>query len=344
MFIDNIEIFGFRNLKSKKRFSFADNKNIIFGPNGSGKTSILEAIYILGFGRSFLNVKKNDLLNIESSEFMINSSVVKSALRFNISASLNRKFSMFIDGEKTGIAGIGKNLFPLFFSSSDYVSLISSRSGLRKLFDKFIFGADVLYSNELIEYKKIIRNKSSLLKQNPDISHLNGWNKLLAERIFGITKKRINFIIKLNELLKKRNNGNLEIKYVPSSPDFESIDHINQDQVLFVLNNIIRKEILVKTPLVGSHLDKYEIFLDGRPLSLFSSGEKKINLLFIYLSYIDMFFTSRGEYPVFLVDDYDIAMDEKNIEQFISNYPDMQIIATSVRNNKNFETIIKLKP
>ncbi len=71
---------------------------------------------------------------------------------------------MFIDGEKTGIAGIGKNLFPLFFSSSDYVSLISSRSGLRKLFDKFIFGTDVLYSNELIEYKKIIRNKSSLLE------------------------------------------------------------------------------------------------------------------------------------------------------------------------------------
>jgi len=89
-------------------------------------------------------------------------------------------------------------------------------------------------------------------------------------------------------------------------------------------------------------LAKNEIIFNKRALSLFSSGEKKINLLFIYLSYIDMFLSYRGEYPVFLVDDYDIAMDEKNTERLISNYPEMQIIATSVRNNKNFETILKL--
>ncbi|MEN8221635.1 MAG: AAA family ATPase [Acidobacteriota bacterium] len=344
MFIDNIEISGFRNLKSKKVISFKNNKNIIFGPNGSGKTSVLEAIYILGFGRSFLNVKKNDMLNSGSNEFFISSSVIRSDLKINISASFNRKFSLFLDGEKTGIAGVGKNLFPLFFSSSDYVSLISSRSGLRKLFDKFVFGTDLLYSNELIEYKKIIRNKSSLLKQNPDIAHLKGWNKLLADRILSITKKRVGFVQEINERLKTRNSGNLEIKYIESAPEFENSEDYDLDLVMSVLNNIMEKEVLFKTPLVGTHLDKYEIFLNKRPLKLFSSGEKKINLLFIYLAYIDMFFSSRGEYPVFLVDDYDIAMDEKNTELLISNYPEMQIIATSVRNNKNFETIIKLNP
>jgi len=343
LYIDNIEISGFRNLKSKNIFSFENNKNIIFGPNGSGKTSVLEAIYILGFGRSFLNVKKNDILNNQSNEFLINSSVIRSNFKFNISASFNKKFSLYLDEEKTGIAGIGKNLFPLFFSSSDYVSLISSRSGLRKLFDKFIFGTDILYSNDLIEYKKIIRNKSSLLKQNPDISHLKGWNKLLAEQVLNITKKRAMFVENINNCIKKNNIGNLEIKYIESSGEFEIGKDFNFDKVMSILNNILNKEVIYKTPLMGSHLDKYEIYLDGRVLRLFSSGEKKINLLFVYLAYIDMFLSSRGEYPVFLVDDYDIAMDKKNTELLISNYPEMQIIATSVRNNKNFENNIKLK-
>ncbi len=343
MYIENIEISGFRNLKSKKIFSFENNKNIIFGPNGSGKTSVLEAIYILGFGRSFLNVKKNDMLNNGSNEFFISSSIIRSKYGFNISAAFNKKFSLFLDGEKTGIAGIGKNLFPLFFSSSDYVSLISSRSGLRRLFDKFIFGIDVLYSNELIEYKKIIHNKSSLLKQNPTISHLRGWNKLLGERIFSIIKKRDDFIGEINTRLKRDRSLDLKIKYNKSAPEFENRRDLSLDLIMSVLDKILGKELIYKTPLVGTHLDRYEITIDDRPLKLFSSGEKKINLLFIYLAYIDMFLSSRGEYPVFLVDDYDIAMDEKNTELLISNYPEMQIIATSVRKNKNFETILKLK-
>lgn len=343
MFIEKIEIYGFRNLKKKKVFSFTDNRNIIYGPNGSGKTTILEAIYILGFGRSFLNVKKEELLNNESLEFFIDSSIIKSQLEIKISASLNKTFSLFLDGEKSGISGIGRNFFPLFFSSSDYVSLISSRSSLRKLFDRFIFGIENIYSKELIEYKKVIRNKSYLLKHNPELAHLKGWNKLLAEYILKITGKRFNFIKMINDHVQDKYCNGIEIRYTPSSSAFCYGDEFKLETVLSVLDGVLEKEILYKSPVVGTHLDKYEIFLDNRPLRLYSSGEKKLNLLFIYLAYIDMFLSKRGEHPVFLIDDYDIAMDEENTEVLMSKYPAMQIIATSVRNNKNFDSIIKLK-
>lgn len=343
MFIENIEISGFRNLEKKKTFSFTNSRNLIYGPNGSGKTSVLEAIYLLGFGRSFLNVKKGELLNIASGEFFLSSSVVRSQLKYNISASLVKNFSLFFDGERTGISGIGRNFYPLFFSSSDYVSLISSRSGLRKVFDKLIFGIDNLYSNELIEYKRIVRQKTSLLKLDPNPDHLKGWNKLLADYIFKITKRRFDFIKKINKFVQEKYCSGIEIKYTPSTSDFFDADKLDLDLVRLVLGDILEKEIIYKSMLVGTHLDKYELFLDNRPLRLFSSGEKKLNLLFIYLGYVDMFLSVREEYPVFLVDDYDIAMDEKNTEILMLKYPEMQIIATSVRNNKNFDTIIKLK-
>ena len=342
MYIKKIDICGFRNQKSKTSFSFTNSKNIIFGPNGSGKTSILEAIYLLGFGRSFLNVKKEELRNIDSNEFFISSSVVQSDLEYSINASLNKNFSLFLDGEKTGISGIGQNLFPLFFSSNDYVSLISSKSSLRKLFDKFIFGINNLYSDELLTYKKIIRNKSVLLKQRKNMSHLRGWNKLLADHIVTITKKRVDFVQNLNHCIQKKYSSGMEIRYTPSVPDFNNAEILDHEFVMNVLDRIVEKEIAYKNSICGTHLDKYEIFLENRPLRLYSSGEKKINLLYVYLGYIDLFLKEREEYPVFLVDDYDIAMDEKNIDLFMSKYPEMQIIATSVRNNTKFETIIKL--
>jgi len=342
LYIDHIHISGFRNLKKESTFSFVNGKNIIYGPNGSGKTSVLEAIYILGFGKSFLNVKKSEILNTDSPEFCIRSSVIRSENRSGISAVYQNKFSLFLDEEKTGIAGIGKHMFPLFFSSSDYVSLISSTSSLRKLFDKLIFGIDILYSNQLIEYKKVIRNKSSLLKQNPDISHLNGWNKMMAELVLKISKKRRHFVEQLNNMISRKKFGKLEIRYIPSIPPRKNTDQWNEPDIYHRLDHLISKEIVMKTPLAGVHLDKYEICLNEKPLKLYSSGEKKINLLFVYLAYIDMFLDRRGEYPVFLVDDYDIAMDDSNTKRLISSYPEMQIIATSVRNNSNFEKIIKL--
>ena len=133
------------------------------------------------------------------------------------------------------------------------------------------------------------------------------------------------------------------VRDTPSSSALGCGDEFKLETVLSVLDGVLEKEILYKSPVVGTHLDKYEIFLDNRPLRLYSSGEKKLNLLFIYLAYIDMFLSKRGEHPVFLIDDYDIAMDEENTEVLMSKYPAMQIIATSVRNNKNFDSIIKLK-
>lgn len=344
MYIEQICISGFRNLKEETTFSFVNGKNIIYGPNGSGKTSVLEAIYLLGFGRSFLSVKKSEIQNNDSPGFYIRSSVIRSENQSGISAVYDKNFSLFLNEEKTGIAGVGKYMFPLFFSSSDYVSLISSSSALRKLFDKFIFGMDILYSNHLIEYKKVIRNKSSLLKQSRDIPHLNGWNKMMSELVLKISTKRFHFVQRLNKMISSKKFGNMKIRYIPSIPLPEDPELWKESEIFNTLDRLTRKELLMKTPLAGIHLDRYEIDLEGKLLKFYSSGEKKVNLLFVYLAYIEMFLDQRGEYPVFLVDDYDIAMDESNTKLLVSNYPEMQVIATSVRNNKNFEKIIKLKP
>ena len=53
--------------------------------------------------------------------------------------------------------------------------------------------------------------------------------------------------------------------------------------------------------------------------------------------------TVKNDYPLFLIDDYDTAIDSSNIKYLIENYPDMQVIATSVNKNTDFNHLIEIK-
>jgi recombinational DNA repair ATPase RecF len=93
---------------------------------------------------------------------------------------------------------------------------------------------------------------------------------------------------------------------------------------------------------MGPHRDGYEIMLDSKNLKFYSSGERKINLLKIYIAFIEFYRNEKGEPPIFLVDDYDTAIDDDNIAFLVDRYPDIQVIATSVNINKNFDNLIEL--
>jgi recombinational DNA repair ATPase RecF len=100
---------------------------------------------------------------------------------------------------------------------------------------------------------------------------------------------------------------------------------------------------MVKRSLLGPHLDGLELHLNSHHLKAYSSGEKKIHLFMLYIAFIELFKKVRDEYPVFLVDDFDTAMDAKNIDFLMESYPEMQVIATSVNKYSDFQQCIELE-
>ena len=113
MIIKNLKIIGFRNLKNIQ-VSFGKNKNLIYGLNGAGKTSILEAIFLPGFGKSFLNVKKSEIVNDNSNFFSIRLSTEdmnNNGQENNISvhyANDKSKFTLLLNDKKSNIFEINK--------------------------------------------------------------------------------------------------------------------------------------------------------------------------------------------------------------------------------------------
>ena len=338
MVIQKIKINGFRNLKNY-RISFCKNKNLIHGVNGAGKTSVLEAVFMLGFGKSFLNVKKADIVNDGSDRFLLHSEVVDTGGRVNsINALYERKFSLLLNNKKSTIFDINNYLYPVIFSSSNYNLYIESKTYIRKLVDRFIFGINSLYLHYLLSYNKALKQKNYLLKTRVKVDEIRSWNKIISEMAEKITGTKMEFIDNLNEEIDRKFNAGLRIEYVPSFPP----DTDNGGTFFQRLEELMQSEILYKRSLVGPHLDNFEMRLNRKNLKFYSSGEKKINLLMIYIGFIEFFKGMKNDYPVFLVDDFDTAIDEGNIEFLIKNCPDLQVIATSVTKSNGFDRLIEL--
>ncbi len=339
MIVKKIKIQGFRNLIATS-IEFSPGRNLIYGRNGAGKTSILEAIFFLGFGKSFLNAKRAEVANRNSREFQVRMLVEGAVAEHELACSFCRnRFSLLSDEKKINIVEANDIFHPVFFSSSNYNTYIESKPYTRKLVNRFIFGVNSLYISHILSYNKALKQKNHLLKKAKNFSGLTGWNRVLSETGAKIMDKRINFIDKLNREISFNFDSSLQIRYKPT---VKLQEDLSPSRYYDELDKVQEIEIASRRSIKGPHLDHFEFLLDGENLKYNSSGEKKINLLKIYISFIELFKKEKNQYPVFLVDDYDTAIDTGNVDYLLEHYPDMQVIATSVNKNNQFDCLIEL--
>lgn len=339
MIIKYLKLNGFRNLKNDE-ISFCKSTNLIYGLNGVGKTSLLEAIFLLAFGKSFINRKKSDLVNHNSSEFIIRLTCSHSHGFSQVSACYDNRFLLFLNDKRTNIFEINHYLYPVFFSSFDYNLYIENIPHTRKMFDRFIFGVNSLYIRYILGYNRALKQKNYLLKTTQDISELRSWNKIISELAEKIVEIKMKFIENLNTEITSKFDRGLTIRCRPS---FVVEQGISQASFFQQMESLRESELKMQRSLLGPHLDGFDILLKSKPLKFYSSGEKKIHLLMIYISFIELFRRIKQEYPVFLLDDFDTAIDSENIDFLMKNYPEMQVIATSVSINHDFDRLIQLK-
>jgi DNA replication and repair protein RecF len=338
--INRIHIRGFRNL-TNLLLELSSRKNLIYGLNGAGKTSVLEAIFMLGFGKSFLKVGKSDVMNRNMDSFSLLMNVNHNHSENELSAVYRaNNFNLFLDEKKINLYKLNHYFYPVFFSSSDYNRAIESITVIRRMINRFIFGVYPLYIHYILSYNKALKQKNILLKTKQDLLELKGWNRAIAEMSEKIVHERIHFLEDLNLEIKKKFKIDLLLEYKPS---FDISQGISREVFFKKLEDHKKMEIKSHSSLTGPHLDCFKLVLNGRNLKFYSSGEKKLHLLMVYISFIELFKAKNKKYPVFLVDDFDTAIDDNNIDFLMQNYPDLQVVATSVSKNKLFDKRFELK-
>lgn len=331
-------IHNFRNLHCFDS-DFSSRKNLIFGKNGAGKTSILEALYLLGIGKSFREKNKKNVVQFNSDHFSIDSIVSSDNGIVKISNFYNNKSIFLINEKKEHLSKIQSFYVPLFFSSDICQLLVNDYFYKRRFFDRLIFGFDSLYLTQLLRYNHCIRQKNRLLKFNINHKELESWNYILSEYIFSIIKQRLLFINTLNVYLSDMVGNNLNIFYKPSI--FQ--ENFSREFVFEYLCSKANTEIKFQSCIFGPHRDKFELYNNkNHPLIFNSNGEKKVLIVYLFICYFNYFYAIRNEYPVLLIDDFDAAMDNDNISNVFLRNHKMQIIATSVKNYSFFDKSIFL--
>lgn len=325
MIIKQVRLVNFRNHKNYQ-LNCENMTTLIVGENGSGKTSVLEAIYIALRGRSFRAVDREILMRGE--EFY----------RLEILYENRRKITVVFDGmkryflmeEQKKMRLPKEYKYPIvLFEPNDLNLIQSSPSKKRGYFDVILGQLDERYSGALNRYEKALRQRNELLKQGVGESEVFVWNLLLAKYGVEINKKRENLRKEINERLTEvyrtiaDNNDEVELRY-----DFEDL---NESGYLKKLDLGFEKDRITGCTNFGVHRNNYSFWFNGvEAEGSASRGEVRSIILALKFIEAELIRVKLEKNPLILLDDVFSELDEKRQSALVSNFKNNQVILTSV--------------
>lgn len=208
MNIHSLELVNFRNYEHAN-WTFPPHIIVLHGPNGVGKSNLLEALYVSTIGRSFRTNDTQDLLQFGASEAGIIVEFTKRDTRHKINLKLSgkEKKDIRLNGNRILQKELVGTLNTVLFSPEDLQLIKGSPSLRRRFLDIEISQTSALYYQQLRLYNKILQQRNKVLKDSygkRDIS-LAEWDTQLAETGSFIIKKRLDSLRKINLLLDLMN-------------------------------------------------------------------------------------------------------------------------------------------
>lgn len=350
MHLEHIHINNLRVFK-KLEIYFDPNINIIYGLNGQGKTSILEAIYYLAITKSFRAKKDDVVLKILEDSFEIKGSFINKENRKNkirIYYSKNEGKHAFINSEKVKVFSELVGLFPVILLSLDDIELtFGVPAHRRKFLDILLSQLFPGYLYNLQKYKKSVLHKNKLLSNDDypnKTKELDIWNMQLAEYGSQIIFSRIEFIDYVNSHINRAYNlisgkkENISVNYDSTLKNLNSKMDVKDIKDIFIkeLDHIQENEIKRQSSLIGSHRDDISFLKDNFPFrSHASQGENKSFLLALKILESEYVFKTQKIKPLLLLDDIFGELDNKRIENLVKILKNQgQTFITTTENNK----------
>lgn len=185
MLLKSIRLSNVRNLATT-RLWLHPKVNVFVGPNGSGKTSILEVVYFLATGRSFRTSKSNSVINYQQQFLAINADCSNNLL------NTNAKISILKHTQQDKVNKIGANmattaqiaaLIPTQIVNDGISNLIFKEpEGRRKFLDWLVFYAKDNYHAIWKSFNKVLHQRNKLLKEyKPDLKILDQLDKIFFD-------------------------------------------------------------------------------------------------------------------------------------------------------------------
>ncbi len=323
-----------QNIRSHTQYSvdFSPEVTIIMGANGSGKTSLLEAIYISLQGTSFKGSDKEVLRN-NSPWWRIDTTLDDTQVRtvkFEPEKILKRK--QFTIDDITTARLPAKQKHPIvLFEPEDLRLLHGSPTRRRQFIDRFISQLNPLYGPSLRKYERALKQRNNLLKQAHIANdELFAWNIALAEHGAYIIEQRIAFIEHIN------NNLTAVYQEIAGTHDDVSVHYSHtfvgdiKQKILNELHANVTRDSYLGNTSVGPHRHDVIFKINNYPaLATASRGEARTIVLALKFLEVDIIQSLTDKKPIVLFDDVFSELDANRQKLLTSRLTGYQIIITS---------------
>lgn len=315
------------NLKTFRRFDdasfqFHPHMNIIIGDNAQGKTTILEAIHLLGLTKSHRLAKDEDLIQKEAEFAKINALCHFNQTDNTLSMviSKNGKKAKINDLEMTKLSDYIGRLHVVMFSPEDLDLIKGSPLERRRFLDLAISQLSNQYVQYLLKYRKLLKERNDVLKgldQNKyDLVMLDVITEQMIHYAEKIVNHRKTFINELNPYLEKyirlisEEDPKTVILYEPSVDKDYKATYLKKRAI----------DLMVKSTSIGPHRDDYLFYAnDSQVKFIASQGQMRTIVLALKLSLSEMINAKYGHYPVVLLDDMFSELDHKRQHSILNN-------------------------
>lgn len=321
MFIKELLLNNFRCFKHLA-LTFDSPVTVVYGHNGSGKTSLLEAIYYIGYLSSFRTHNARELIHTDHTDFFIKASVEKTAGHGISTHELQVGFSdkkRVVRIDKKAIVSY-KELIPFYrvvAVCEDDIFLIKGEPAVRRA---FLDQTSMLINPEnmatLRKYRTIAHNRAMLLvKGNKDrVLHTlwteQLWNqtRVIQQQRYDLLAHMLSSITTVGALFFDYDFA-LDLVYVPKVSMGSTFHEFQEMHAL-----LFAQEMRYGRSLFGAHLDDFSIVFNHKKSRIFASrGQQKCAALLLKLAQLSLVKKIYGE-SIMLLDDFMTDFDAHHMQ------------------------------
>ncbi len=345
LLISSLQVTGFRNLRSVS-FKPAHRFNIFYGQNGAGKTSVLEAIYYLGSGRSFRTSLSARLIQEDEDRFSLFAQLLAETgeIPVGVERSVDGSRRIRYNGEKiASVAPIAQQLPIQLISTDSYRYFHDGPKTRRQFLNWGLFHVEPSFFSLWQQLLKLLKQRNAALKAKRPLRELSVWTDDLVSVSEKIDTLRKKYIEQLQPVLGRLltallpENNRLNLKYSKGWDEDKSFSES--------LEAYFYKDQAIGYTSSGPQRADLQLYINDVPAQdHLSQGQQKLAAYALYLAQGTLLQELAGKRPIYLIDDLPSELDpdkRKCITKILAKL-ESQVFITGITTDE-LKDVIQLK-
>ncbi len=293
--------------------------NVFAGRNGSGKTSLLEMIYLLGTGKSFRTARAADFITRQETRVTVTGTVRASADEpasvLGIEKSAHDTLCR-IDGQTVSAASELARHYSVVLLDAQAFKIIEDGPAIRRsLIDRALFHVEPSYLDLYKKFHKALRSRNELLKRRAPVEEAAFWNDQFVLHAIALDAARRRCVVSFNEWVSRAPSASQwgQVRF-----DYRQGWRAEAD-LRGLLHDSWQRDCETGTTYSGPHRAELRILLDDRPAAnVVSRGQGKLLICALIAAQATYIAEGSGRWPALLIDDIASELDRDSCAAALS--------------------------